>query len=90
MMDERNPKEPCCTSSAARKVRQLKIGDDLIGISQLDEIIEEVLRMELESDVEIGESLLRRAKIYNYVPSTTSQDYRDALLEEYRRRRGKL
>lgn len=90
MTSEGNPKETCCTSSAARKVRQLKIGDDLIGISQLDEMIEEVLGMGLESDVEIGESLLRRAIIHNYVPSTASQDYRDALLEGYKRRRGKL
>ncbi len=90
MTNEGNPKETCCTFSATRKVRQLKIGEDLIGISQIDEMINEVSGMGLESDVEIGEALLRRAKIHNYVPSTTSQDYRDALLEEYKRRRGKL
>ena len=90
MTNEGNPKETCCASSAAHKVRRLKIGDDLTGISQLDEMINEVSGMGLESDVEIGEALLRRAKIHNYVPSTASQDYRYALLEEYKRRRGKL
>jgi len=90
MTNEGNPKETCCASSAAHKVRRLKIGDDLTGISQLDEMIEEVSGMGLVSDVEIGEALFRRTNIHNYVPSTTSQDYRDALLEEYKRRRGKL
>ncbi len=90
MTNEGDSKESCCASSATRKVRQLKIGDDLIGISQLDEIIEEVSGMEFENDIEIGEALLRRARIRNYVPSTASQDYRDALLGEYKRKREKL
>lgn len=79
----------CCASSAARKVRQLNIRGEMTGISQLDEIIEEVSGMGLENDAETGEALLKRARIYNYVPSAASQDYKDALLEEYGARKGK-
>jgi hypothetical protein len=61
----------------------------MTGVSQLDEMIKEVSEMGLEGDAEIGEALLKRAKIYNYVPSIVSRDYRDALLEEYKRRKGK-
>jgi hypothetical protein len=61
----------------------------MAGVSQLDEMIKEVSGMGLEGDAEIGEALFKRAKIYNYVPSIVSQDYRDALLEEYKRRKGK-
>ena len=45
--------------------------------------------MGLENDAETGEALLKRARIYNYVPSAASQDYKDALLEEYGARKGK-
>jgi hypothetical protein len=59
----------------------------MTGISQLDEIIEEILGMGLENDAEISEALLRRTRVYNYVPSAASQDYKIALLEEYKARK---
>jgi len=81
--------KPCCGSSAALKIRQLRIGNELIGISRLDEIIEEVSEMNLVSEVEIGEALLKRTRIYNYVPLTVDQEYKNALLQEYRGRKPK-
>jgi hypothetical protein len=46
----------------------------------------EVRAMELQSDAEIGEALLKKVKVFNYVPSNASSEYERALLEEYHRR----
>jgi len=81
--------KPCCASSASLKARQLKVGNELVGILRLDEVMEEVSEMDLVSDAEIGEVLLERTKIYNYVPSAVAEEYRSALLQEYRGRRAK-
>jgi hypothetical protein len=79
--------KPCCPESAARKVRKLNVGGFLVGIAQLDEIIEEVANLGLKDSEEIGKQLLRRVKIYNYVPPGTEGEYIDALLKEYAKRR---
>jgi len=81
--------KPCCASSAALKARQLKIGNEPVGITRLDEIIEEVSDMNLVSEVEIGEALLKRTETYNYVPLAVAQEYKSALLQEYRGRKAK-
>lgn len=78
--------KPCCAEAAARKIKQLMIKGSPIGLSQLEEVMSEVRAMELQSDAEIGEALLKNVKIYNYVPSSAGSDYKRALLEEYHRR----
>jgi hypothetical protein len=79
--------KPCCAASAARKVKKLNIGGILIGISNLDSIIEEVSRLELDDQKEIKKELLKRVKIYNYISSGSENDYEDALYVEYKRQR---
>jgi len=78
--------KPCCAEAAARKIKQLMVNGCTIGFSQLDEVMDEVKAMGLQSDAEIGEALLKKVKIFNYVPSSASLEYKKALLEEYHRR----
>jgi hypothetical protein len=57
-----------------------------IGLAHLDEVMDEVKKLDLQSDAEIGEALLKKVKIFNYVPSSAGPDYLRALLEDYHRR----
>jgi hypothetical protein len=64
----------------------LTIGRISVGLAKLDEVMSEVKKMEPPDDHEIGEALLKKIKIFNYVPSSASSEYKRALLEEYHRR----
>jgi hypothetical protein len=54
----------------------------------LENIISEVKAMDLTRKKEVGEELLTRVKIYNYVPKSAEEKYRIMLQEEYRNYRG--
>ncbi|OPX65895.1 MAG: hypothetical protein A4E36_02177 [Methanoregulaceae archaeon PtaB.Bin009] len=83
-MDEK----PCCEVEALRRIRQIDVGGIVVGISMLDHILSEVREMELPDEREIGRELLKRVKIYNYIPSSAEEKYRIALLEEYLKYKG--
>ena len=83
-MDEK----PCCEAEALRRIRQVKVGDIVVGISMLDHILAEVREMELPDEKEIGRELLKRVKIYNYIPASAEEKYRIALLEEFLKCKG--
>jgi hypothetical protein len=55
-----------------------------IGIDKLDQIIIEVRALNITPDEAIAEEMLRRVKMFNYVPTARSKDYGEALLNEYR------
>jgi hypothetical protein len=76
---------PCCAVAAACKIKQLMINGCRIGLCQIDETLSEIKSMKLESDAEIGETLLGRVKVFNCVASNVSSEYERALLEEYHR-----
>jgi ribosomal protein L13 len=80
--------KPCCEAEALRRIRQVKVGDIVVGISMLDHILAEVREMELPDEKEIGRELLKRVKIYNYIPASAEEKYRMALLEEYLKCKG--
>ncbi|MFP4169991.1 MAG: hypothetical protein ACLFUV_03065 [Methanomassiliicoccales archaeon] len=65
-------------------MRKIRVGGTLVGISGLDEILEEVYSMDLDED-EAASALLKKVKLYNYVPSKVENEYREALLEELRK-----
>jgi len=75
-----------CMASEARKIGRLNVAGVEIGINRLDETIEEVHLMDLWNGNEIAETLLKKIKVFNYVPSEASEEYSKALLEEYLRR----
>lgn len=78
--------KPCCPAAAKRKIIQLMIGDHPVGLSHLDEIMILVRSMDLKNDDEIGEALIRQARIHNYMPTSATPDYLKALLKDYRQR----
>ncbi len=80
---------PCCPAAAARMVRKLSIGGSLIGIVELETVLDEVGRLHPASDAEAKTALLARARKYNYIPPQVEGDYAEALLQEYTRTRPK-
>jgi hypothetical protein len=77
---------PCCAASAERLVKRLMIGGSLVGVAHLDEIMNETKEMNLHNEEDVVQMLMNRVKIFNYVPPGATSDYKNALLEEYRRR----
>lgn len=73
--------------SASAKVKKLDVGGQSVGIINLDGIMEEVHRLGIRGE-EAGRELLKRASIFNYIPSSAREDYIRALLREYERRYG--
>jgi len=80
--------KPCCAADALQRIRQVDVGGIVVGISMLDQILPEVREMELPDEKEIGRELLKRVKIYNYIPASAEEKYRIALLEEYLKCKG--
>lgn len=77
--------KPCCEAEALHRIRQVKVGGIVVGISMLDRILIEVKAMDLSSEKEIGRELLKTLKIYNYVPASAEEKYRITLLQEYQK-----
>ncbi len=66
-----------------RKIRKVEIGGIVVGLAMLDDIIDEVKEMDMSEGNEIGDELMKRIKIYNYVPQKAEAAYRAALIREY-------
>jgi hypothetical protein len=64
----------------------LNVGGKDVGISCLEDVMNEVLSMNIKDEVEVRRELLTRVKDRDYVPSKAESEYADALLEEYRKR----
>jgi hypothetical protein len=77
--------KPCCAADALRRIRQVTINGLPTGITMLGEIIEEVKSQDLHSDPELQAALLKRVKVYNYVPRNVEEVYANVLLEEFRK-----
>ncbi len=72
----------CCSKPITRIIRVAEFDAGLIG---LDQALREVSEMELEGEGDVGRELFRRIKEFgNYVSSSREDDYREALLREYR------
>jgi hypothetical protein len=76
---------PCCAADALRRIRQVKINGIMTGITMLDESIAEVKMQNLVSEQEILSALMKKIKIYNYVPKGVEAEYARALMEEYKK-----
>jgi len=78
--------KPCCTAEALRRIRQVDVGGITVGLAMLDDIIDEVQGLNLASKDAIAEELLKRVKVYNYIPPAATGNYRVALLREYEKK----
>jgi hypothetical protein len=84
-----NDNKPCCAADALRRIRQIPINGILTGICMLDECIAEIKTQDLKSETEIRAALLRRIKIYNYIPPGVEEEYARVLFEEFRKHDGR-
>ena len=64
--------------------RRVMVDGRETGIDQLDFIFEEVRKLGLKDDSILAEEIMKRVRVFNYVPSKKKALYRDALLREYR------
>lgn len=67
------------------KIRKILIDGKETGIDKLDSILEEVARLNCSVDQEIVAEILKRVRVFNYVPTRAIDKYAEALLQEYRR-----
>jgi hypothetical protein len=81
----KNDNIPCCAADALRRIRQIPINGIPTGICMLDECIAEVKTQDLKSEMEIQALLLKRIRVYNYIPPTVEREYVHALVEEFRK-----
>ena len=77
--------KPCCAADALRRIRQLSIKGIPTGFCMLDECIAEVKQLDLQTETEIRAVLMKRVKVYNYIPPNVEEEYARAILEEYRK-----
>jgi len=77
--------KPCCAADALRRIRQIPINGIPTGITMLDECIAEIKTQNLKSESEIRVALLKRVKVYNYIPRNVEEEYARALFEEYKK-----
>ena len=77
--------KPCCAADALRRIRQVKINGIITGITMLDESIAEIRVQNYGSEPEIRAALLKKIRIYNYIPQGVEEEYARALMEEYKK-----
>ncbi|MDD1728274.1 MAG: hypothetical protein LUQ50_04280 [Methanospirillum sp.] len=76
---------PCCQADAVRKTRMVSVNGIQTGITMLDEIVTEVKELNLSSDQQIKENLLRRVKVYNYIPKPVEEAYLTSIFTIYQK-----
>ncbi|WOF16885.1 NAC family transcription factor [Methanoplanus sp. FWC-SCC4] len=69
--------------SGDREIRQIMVDGKPVGISRLDFIIDEVLKIGEMSEQDAKEELMKRACQFNYIPTKKKESYADALFSEY-------
>jgi hypothetical protein len=67
------------------KTRRILIDGKETGIDHLEFVFDEVKKLNLENTAAITEELLKRVKVFNYVPTKKTAEYGTALTGEYRK-----
>jgi len=66
------------------KIKKIAIDGKETGIDRLDWILRDVAGLGLINDEAITDALVLRVTQFNYIPTKKMQEYRTALLREYR------
>ena len=80
-----NDRIPCCAADALRRIRQIPINGIMTGITMLDESIADVKKQNLPNDSAIRDALMKKIRVYNYIPNGVENAYAAALVEEYKK-----
>ncbi len=75
--------KPCCAADALRRIRQINVNGIPTGITMLEESITAMKELGFTDDREIREALMKRVKIYNYIPPGVADAYAEAIMKEY-------
>jgi hypothetical protein len=78
-----NKDVPCCQADALRQVRMVAVNGIPTGITMLNEIVAEIKEMNLSSDQQVREMLLKKIKVYNYIPKGAEEAYLKAIFSVY-------
>jgi len=78
-----NKDVPCCQADALRRIRTIPVNGIPTGITMLDEIIAEGKEAKLPSDQQVRDMLLKKVKVYNYIPKGAEEAYRKAIMMAY-------
>jgi len=78
---------PCCPGKPVAK--RIRIGNQMIGLAELDEVIDGALSIAGASDEELKAILLSGVQKYNYIPAEMEDEYSAAIWEEFLKRRSK-
>jgi small redox-active disulfide protein 2 len=70
------------------ELRQIMVGGVKVGLAGLDGILAQVQAESLDSDEAIAQRLLELVRQSNYVPPSRTDEYKVALLREFRRSLG--
>lgn len=73
---------PCCGGGEA--TRTIQVRGVLVGVIGLEAALEKIKGKGVEDEQGIKEELLREISARNYVPEGFEEDYKEALLKEYR------
>ncbi len=79
------PSRPACACKASDEVVQIGIGDDTIGLIALNQIFEQLRLLGRPPDRSVEDELLLMVGARNYIPRSCEDEYREALLREYRK-----
>ena len=88
-MQETPKKSVCADIDECRPedaVEKIMIKGEAVGINNLDGIIREVRKLNLNDDEEIADRLLEKARKDNYISAGLDSEYRYSLLVEYNRK----
>ncbi|MDO9549707.1 MAG: hypothetical protein Q7J03_01915 [Methanoregula sp.] len=77
--------KPCCAADALRRIRQIPINGIMTGITMLDESIADVKEQNPGSEQETIAALMKKIRIYNYVPKGVEEAYARAIMEEFKK-----
>ena len=75
--------KPCCAADALRRIRQIDVNGIATGITMLDESVAEVKELGLADEREIREAMMKRVRIYNYIPPGVADAYMEAIMRVY-------
>lgn len=76
---------PCCAADALRRIRQIPVNGIMTGITMLDESIAAVKEQGLTSEQAVSETLMKKIRVYNYIPPGVAEAYTRAVMNEYRK-----
>jgi hypothetical protein len=67
---------------------QIFLGRFRVGITGLQQAIEEIKGLQGQPEAEIAEALLNKLKSRNYIPTQAREEYKQAFLREYKKALG--